>query len=249
MTPERTVSFGRREDLSSLYRDAFHLYTRHLGVWLLVGAAVSVPVELILTGVGLGRIAGPYDPTLGTAATAVSLAGSYVISAPLVGAMTVAGLLDVRDGRVPTVRRAIQAGLEAFPRMLPAVLLAALGSLLGVLALILPGIYLAVRWYFVPQAVVVDGSRTALGPLRRSADVVKGSWWRTFAVVVLTLAILLLPALLVLRPFEALAEAADSDFLSLAGDILFESITGPFVAIVSTLLYLDLRERSTHQAS
>lgn len=249
MTPERTVSFGRREDLSSLYRDAFLLYTRHLGLWLLVGAAVSVPVELILTGVGLGRIAGPYDPTLGNAATAVSVAGSYVISAPLVAAMTVAGLLEVRAGRAPSARRAIQAGLEAFPRMLPAVLLAAVGSLVGVLALILPGIYLAVRWYFVPQAVLVDGSTTALGPLRRSAEVVSGSWWRTFAVIILTLAILLLPALLVLRPFEALAEAADSDALSLAGDILFETLTGPFVAIVSTLLYLDLRERHDARAA
>lgn len=249
MSSERTVSFGRRENLSSLYRDAFLLYARHFGVWLLIGAAVSVPVELILTGFGLGRIAGPYDPTLSNAATAVSVAASYVISAPLVGAMTTAALMELRAGRPPTARGAIQAGLEAFPRMLPAVLLAAVGSLLGVLALILPGIYLAVRWYFVPQAVVVDGSASALGPLRRSAEVVSGSWWRTFAVVILTLAILLLPALLVLRPFAALAQAADSDALSLVGDILFETLTGPFVAMVSTLLYLDLRERSTAQAS
>jgi hypothetical protein len=38
---------------------------------------------------------------------------------------------------------------------------------------ILPGVYLAVRWYFVPQAVVIDGAR---GPaaLTRSGQIVRG---------------------------------------------------------------------------
>ena len=49
-------------------------------------------------------------------------------------------------------------------------LLAALGILLGAV-LIVPGIYLFVRWYFVPQTVVLE---SAHGP-RRAAQERRGS--------------------------------------------------------------------------
>ena len=62
-------------------------------------------------------------------------------------------------------------------------LLAALGILLGLL-LIVPGIYLFVRWYFVPQAVVLEGAHGA-GALRASGRLVEGAWWRTLGLIVL----------------------------------------------------------------
>ena len=48
--------------------------------------------------------------------------------------------------------------------------------------LIVPGIWLAVRWYFGAQAAVVDGLRP-VDALRRSAEVVQTRWWRTFGVL------------------------------------------------------------------
>ena len=61
-------------------------------------------------------------------------------------------------------------------------MLYSLGVALGLVALIVPGVWLSVRWYFAAQAAVVDG----LGPadaLRRSAEVVETRWWRTFGVL------------------------------------------------------------------
>ena len=65
-----------------------------------------------------------------------------------------------------------------------AILLAAVGVALGLLLLVIPGIYLAVRWFFVPQAVVVENAR---GPaaLRRSRELTSGTWWRTFGIILL----------------------------------------------------------------
>ena len=44
-------------------------------------------------------------------------------------------------------------------------------------------------------------------------------------------------------PFTAAADAGDRAIWALAGQMLANSITQPFAALFSTLLYYDLRER------
>ncbi len=242
MSAERPVNFGRREDITSLYRDALRIWGRHLPVWLAVGASVAVPVDLIVSGVGLGRLSGPYAlPS--PQATGVEAAASYVVSTPLVTAMTVAGVLELRAGRPLAALRVIRAGVEAYPRMFAPVLASAALVVLGLLALVVPGIYLAVVLYFVPQAVMIDGRTAVRGALEGSARAVRGSWWRVFAIALVTALAILAPVVLIGRLFEAWAQAADQVGLSLLGGVVVETLAGPWVAIVATLLYLDLRER------
>jgi hypothetical protein len=119
------------------------------------------------------------------------------------------------------------------------VLLAALGIALGLL-LIVPGIYLFVRWYFVPQVVVVEKQQAAAA-LRGSSRLVDGAWWRTFALIVLVNVAALLAALVIGAPFTAAADSTDRAAWSLIGQILAAVITQPFGALYSTLLYFDLR--------
>jgi hypothetical protein len=52
-----------------------------------------------------------------------------------------------------------------------------------------------------------------------------------------------LPALLITAPFTGIAANTDDAIWSLAGTICAESVTAPFVALFSTLLYYDLRAR------
>ena len=128
--------------------------------------------------------------------------------------------------------------------MFGAVLLAAIGIALGFVALFLPGVYLLIRWYFVPQAVVIEGAR---GPaaLSRSSEIVQGSWWRTLGRVVLANVAVAIPALLLLAPFNAIASSTDQAVWALVGTILATSVTTPFVALYSTFLYYDLLTRRT----
>jgi hypothetical protein len=244
VSAERPVQFGRRDDIASLFRDSIRLYVRHIGVWVAIGAAVAVPVDLIVSGVGLGRLSGPYDPTPSLGALTVDVGASLFVSGPLVAAMVVHAALTLRDGGRPRASAAIQAGLDAFPRVLPPVLAGALFTAGGLVAFVVPGIYLGVRWYFVPQAVLVDRQTGVRAGLEGSSRAVRGSWWRAFTVGVLSLVVISLPALLLGRPFEAWAEASESAAPSLVGEIVVESVVAPFTAIVATLLYFDLRERS-----
>jgi hypothetical protein len=145
------------------------------------------------------------------------------------------------NGTAPRARREIVDGLEAFAPLFVAVLLAALGVALGLL-LIVPGVYLAIRWFFVSQAVVLEGRR---GPeaLTASAAAVQGNWWRTAGIVLLANLAALLPGLLLTVPFIAIADAADRQLWVLVGNVATEVVAAPFVALLATLLWFDLQAR------
>jgi hypothetical protein len=231
----------RPRDLGALLRDSFTVYLRHFPTFLALGAVVVVPADLIVTGVGLEQLSADYDATPTVAEVAIPAAVAYLVVGPLVTAICVHALLSVAGGGSPGTRETIVKGFEAFTPIFFAVLLAALGIALG-LILIVPGIYLFVRWYFVPQAVVLEGARQA-GALRASGRLVEGAWWRTFGMVLLVNLLAVVAATLLGAPFTAIADSTDRAIWALSGQILAGVVTQPFAALFATLLYFDLRER------
>jgi hypothetical protein len=232
----------RPRDLGGLFRDAFNAYTSHFAAFAAIGAAVVVPVELIVSGLGLGELSGGYPPTGTGAQLGVSIAEGYLLVNPLIIAMVIHALLAVADGRRPRPGAAITSGLEAFRPIFVAVLIGAAGVILGFLALIIPGIWLGVRWYFAPQAVVVDGRRN-VGALERSAELVTGSWWRVFGVVIFAAIAVGIAGTVIAVPFNVWANAADSSAIWLVGQMVASALTAPFEALMLTLLYFDLLAR------
>jgi hypothetical protein len=232
----------RPRDIGGLFGDAFNAYVRNLGPFLAIGAAVVVPVQVVVSGLGLGQLSGGYESKSTGAELGVLLAENYLLVGPLITAMVIHALLAVADGRRPQTGAAITSGLEAFRPVFVAVIIGAAGVILGFIAFILPGIWLAVRWYFAPQAVVVDGRR-GVGALERSAELVSGAWWRVFGVVIFATIAVGIPGTLIQLPFNALADSADSSAVALAGQVVASALTTPFEALLLTLLYFDLLAR------
>jgi hypothetical protein len=235
------IELERPREAGALLRDSLVVYRRHFWTFFALGALVVVPAELIVSGFGLEQLSSGYDPTPSFAEAAVPGAVSYLVVAPLITAICVFALRSVAAGGTPGAREATVKGFELFTPIFFAVLLAALGIALG-LILVLPGIYLFVRWYFVPQAVVLEGARQA-GALRASGRLVEGFWWRTFGLIVVVNLAALLVQIVLGAPFAAAADASDRAVWSLLGQILAGALTQPFAALYSTLLYFDLRER------
>jgi hypothetical protein len=236
------IQLERSRDVGRLLLDSFTVYLRHFGTFLALGALVVVPSQVIVGGIGLEQLTADYDDTSPTwAETSIAAAVAYLVVAPLITAICVHALRSVAGGGSPGAREAIVKGFEAFAPIFFAVLLAAAGIALGLL-LIVPGIYLFVRWYFVPQAVVLEGARN-VAALRASSRLVAGAWWRTFGLVVLVNLIVFLVIFLLGAPFTLLAEASDRALWALSGQIVATSVTQPFIALFSTFLYYDLRER------
>ena len=236
------LDLGQPRDVGALLRDGLRLYAAHLPLLLLMAAAIVVPFQLVVSGIGLEQLTAAYDDDTSVAERGIPTILTFFVTTPLVTAATIHALTALANGSQPRAGTALQAALDVFTPLLAALLLAAAGILLGLLALILPGVYLLIRWYFVPQAVVVDGGR-AVAALRRSGALVQDFWWRTFAIVLLLNLVAAVPGLLILTPLEAAAESADREVVALVGSIAAEVVSVPFVAVVSTLLFFDLRAR------
>ncbi len=94
----------RDRDLGRLLDDSFKLYRRHFGTLLLVAAAVIVPVELAISGFGLGQLASGYDSTPDINVAIVQAGVALLVVTPLLSAMVVNLVLDVAKG-APRRRR------------------------------------------------------------------------------------------------------------------------------------------------
>jgi hypothetical protein len=235
------LDLSRPRDVGALLSDGLRLYFSNFGTFVLIAAAVVIPANVIVSGIGLEQLTSGYDDSVDTEELVIPFAVSYLVTAPLVAAMTIHALLQAAAGQTPSARQAIASGLDAFGALFPAVAVAAAGIVLGLFLFIVPGVYLYVRWYFLAQAVVIDRRRNVRA-LERSGDLVNGSWWRVFGIVLLSTIIAGLVTF-VAFPLELLAEEVDRAVISLAGAIIAELIAAPFLAVVATLLYFDLSSR------
>jgi hypothetical protein len=238
------LDLAKSRGVGDLLGDALGIYFRNFPTIFAIGFAVVLPVQLIVSGIGLEELTSGYRETDSTVELLIPTVVSYLVVAPLMVAATIHVLKRLADGQRPHAGPSIQAGLDVFAPAFLAVLISGLGIALGLTLLILPGVYVAVRWYFVAQAVVIDNARSTEA-LRASWRLTDGFWLRTFGVVLLANLAAFIPASLVVLPLQALAESADRQAISLAGMILTETLTAPFVALVSTLLFYDIRARRT----
>jgi hypothetical protein len=229
-------------DVGRLFGDALSVYGRYLGLFILLSAAVVVPADLIVQGIGLEMLTSSYDESPDVAEALVPSIVEFLVVMPIVAAICIYALHQIAAGERPPAGQVFVAGFEAFTPLFGAVVLAALGIALGFVLLVVPGIYLAIRWYFVPQAVVIERARGA-GALTRSGEIVRGYWWRTLGLVLLANIAIVIPGLILVLPFSAIAESTDRAVWQLAGSTIATSVTTPFVALFSTFLYYDLVAR------
>jgi hypothetical protein len=236
------IELERPRDAGALLRDSLNVYLRHFWTFLALGALVVIPAEVIVRGVGLGELTAGYDSSPTFAEEAIPAVVSYLVVAPLITAICVYALQSVAAGGSAGAREAIVKGFEQFSPIFFAVLLAALGILVGAI-LIVPGVYFFVRWYFVPQSVVLEGAH-GRAALRGSERLVEGYWWRTLGLIVLVNVVALVFAVILGAPFTAGADRADRAVWALIGEIVASSVVQPFGALYSTFLYFDLRARA-----
>ncbi len=237
----RALDLDRPKDLGQLLGEALAVWGANLVAFLSVAAGVVFTVDIIM-GVGLGEIAGRYqsNPPLNT--VVIETAISVLVTTPLITAMLVHTVIDIGAGRAPSVREAITKGLDVFAPVLLAVCIFVIGVIGGLSLFVVPGIFIYVSWYFVTQAVVIDGAR-GLAAVARSAELVRGRWWRVLGVVLVIHVAVGLPENLLGLGVTEVAKAADSRGVDLAGRMVLEVFAISLEALMGTLLYFDLRAR------
>jgi hypothetical protein len=112
-------------------------------------------------------------------------------------------------------------------------------------------VYFMVKYLFIPQAVILDGTGAMEG-LKRSFSLSSGYWWRTFGIYMLVAIIVGIIGsllgygiLLVDYIFKSIPGVPDAVVLAIGGVLMtiISLILNPLSSIASTLLYYDLRIR------
>jgi hypothetical protein len=224
---------------------ALRLYVRHLPIFAVLGLLL-IPIGLIANGFRYLLVTYPpgrevaevmrFSPASDFAA-ALTIGGIQQLASVLVvGPAVLVVFREIEHGRRPTVRGTLRGVHDRFALMVRA-LVRPTGTvfLLAITVVGLPwAIQRAVRWTFVPHAVLLDGVAPGAAP-KASAEAVRGRWWRT-AGTNIALGILGSAPGPVLGIILMVTMAAGVDFVNALSSLIYAAVL-PFSVLGTAILY------------
>jgi hypothetical protein len=213
----------------------FRLYRRYPLLFLVLAAGVIVPYELIVLAVtGSGPLG---QGSLSPGADALVTLADWTLVTPLISALHVHAVGEAREGGTPRLAPIARQGLKVLPVVAAASVVSSLGITVGFVALIVPGIFLLLRWFVVAQAAAIEHEGW-LPALRRSGELTDDRYGHIFVFAVYLGLIVSLPVFLI-----GLGLGDDSSGAALVARLLVQVVAWSFGALATALLYYDLRVR------
>ena len=212
--------------------EAWNLYTRHIGRFFLTALVVYAVLDLVSAAA---------DAAAGDSVAAGVLWGLIAAVVSIVGFFWVQGALvetvrDVRDGRadrtVGETYRAVQPRLTA---LIVAGIIAGIAIGIGLLLLIVPGLFLLTIWSMIVAVIVIEG-RSAGESFGRSREIVRGHGWSVFGLILVTFLLVAIASGLINLLFAPLPDFLDAWL----GSLVAHSLTVPFAAAALTTAYFQL---------
>jgi ABC-type multidrug transport system fused ATPase/permease subunit len=210
------------ERIFAIYRDQFTL---------LIPAAlvVFVPVALISGIIYAGD---------------VSIFGALIVAAIATIAtywfqgMVVEAARDILDGRRDhTIGSLVRSATPVIGPLIIAGILAGIGVGIGLLLLIVPGLFLLTIWAVIAPVIVIE-RKGALESFGRSRQLVRGSGWQVFGVIV----VLFLLQFIVTAVIQALANSVSDSFAGYAiADLIVRLLVAPLAALAASVLFFELK--------
>jgi hypothetical protein len=234
------LDLTRPRDLGDILGTCFKLYGKHFGVFAAIAFSVVIPLDLITVGLIDEQLTGYHEDRAGGGAAYTVC--YYLLSTPLITAGHVAAVMQIGAGKAPSIGASLsRAGRMLLPVM-AAVVIAGLGTIIGFVFLVVPGVFLYVRWFVAAQSVVAEDLHP-FGGLSYSWDLVSGNWWRVFGIsIVIGLIAGVVSAILAI-PVAVVAALVESGPLLVLGTIVFDGVVLSFAALAGTILFFDLKAR------
>ena len=224
-------------EIGGVLSEAWSLYKRFLGRFFMTALAVFVVLDLLtaLADRAAGDNGGANVFWL-LVGTLIGVIGYFWVQAALVETVN-----DVRDGRAD---RSIGETYSAVrPRLAAATIagvLAAIGIGIGLVLLVVPGLYLLTIWSMLIPVIVLEG-RSAGESFTRSREVVRGNGWSVFGLIIITFLLIAIASAIIRALFTPLP-----NFLDIwLGSLVAHSLTVPFAAAALTTAYFRLAARES----
>jgi hypothetical protein len=231
---------------------AINLYRRNWKTFMGIVAFVLVPVNLLqafLTRTVGGQITSPEEIGVGPdggalVATIIVGAATFLFIVPFLTAAIARATSEIYLGGSPGVGEIYRFALGRTRSILWVSLLSALVIVLGLVALVIPGIIFFIRYQFSTSIVVVEGQRgtKAMG---RSWRLAKGYFWKILGLTILAGILTSIVGAILVIPLEIAANAIGESgwVLRGVGQSAAGIVTRPYQGILIVLLYFDMRIR------
>jgi hypothetical protein len=217
--PRRPIEVGRViDEVFAIYRaNAAPLILSALAVFSAFGV-----LQALIEGAG-----GDVAPLL---AAAVNLVGVALYTGFVVKLVE-----DIRDGRRDfSVGELFGSAYASVGPLIVNGLLLGLGVIVGLVLVIVPGLYLLTIWAVCSPAVVAEG-RSPIEAFGRSRDLVEGQGWPVFGALVVAILIQVVVGLVF-----AVVGAGAGDLALIALSIAAAALTAPISGLVATVMFYDL---------
>jgi Membrane domain of glycerophosphoryl diester phosphodiesterase len=227
-----------QRDLGAILDAAFKIYGANASKLFVIVAVVVVPLSLIshlLTGVVFTSRSTRFLIATALVTALITLVTYAILQAALIRGATQATVGDVVD-----VEASYRWGLRKFGWVLLVSIATGLMVVIGFILLIVPGVILLTRFTVAIPALVIE-DRSGIEAIDRSWHLTKGHFWHVLGTVVVAALI----AGVVSGIISTIGVVAGTSwFTGWVFGSIGEIIVAPFSALVSIILYLDLRART-----
>jgi hypothetical protein len=213
----------------------FALYRRYTLLFPTLAAGVVVPYALLML---LATGEGPLQAANHGAAAQLLPILDVILVGPLISALHVHAVRDIAAGEEPRLGDVARRGLVCLPVVCAAVVISFLGIVAGLVALIVPGVLLMLRWSVVAQTAALEGGGWQ-DALRRSADLTHKNYLHILALQVLVGIF----STIVWTPIFLHFKHADTTALTFLLGTGLRILLSSFGALATAVLYFDLKAR------
>jgi len=214
-----------RLDVGGVIRRVFQIYVDQASVLMPAAAVVFV-----FTGI-IAALLVAASPALALIALIVDL-----VATTLFTGMVVELVADVQDGkRDASPGQLLRAVTPVLGQLILVGIVAGIGIVVGFILIIVPGLILITIWSVAAPVVVLEHPGV-FAALRRSRELVRGSGWQVFGVILVLYIVVALLALII----EGAAESAGSG-IGIVVRVIIGVLTAPLSALAASVLYFELR--------
>jgi len=216
-------------DTARVFERIFEIYRSQFTLLVPAALLVFVPVAVIsgLIYAGDAGILG------GLVVAALSTIATYWFQG-----MVVEAARDILDGRRDhTIGTLVRSVTPVLGTLIVAGILAGIAIGIGLLLLIVPGLFLLTIWAVIAPVVVIEQTG-AIDSFGRSRELVRGSGWQVFGVIV----VLFLLTIVLTAVIQNVADSVSDTVAGYAvADLIVRLLVAPLSAIAASVIYFELK--------
>jgi hypothetical protein len=226
-------------DIGAVLGEAWSLYTRFLARFFLTAFAVFVVLDLVSALADAAAedsfLAGLFWSVI---AAVIGIVGLFLVQGALLEVVR-----DVRDGRADRgLAETYRAVWPRVPALIAAGVIAAVAIGIGLLLLIVPGLYLLTIWSMIAAVIVLEG-RSAGESFSRSHEIVRGNGWNVLGLIIVVFILVAVASGVIRLIFAPLPDFFDAWL----GALVAHSLTIPFAAAALATAYFQLTSAPTEK--